>query len=176
VPDKIERLDQTFLRLAKDDAAFDDESREDCALDWNNVAEHLAKHTANYRKWGLLAELAQKQHNEMEDELERVRCDCRQRARQHLEGNNIKVTEGRVDEIATLDGLYQSTLRAYRAVQHIYERFRRMEKTMESHRAMVQSLNSRQTRERNWDTHPTPPESWDEQKSLYQQQKGERSA
>ena len=172
---KIERIDETFHRLAADEDVFDWESRLDCVLNPDNVTSHLFEHTATYRKWALLSELAERQFHDLEDNLEAVRCDCRQRARQSLETDKVKITEDRVKELAVLDPAFRAVLAQYRQAQHVYERFHRMENAMFfSHRAMLQSINARQVRERSWDpTSSSRPPNWDDAKTSYQEQKRE---
>lgn len=160
----IERIDKLFERLVSDDKAFDEESAKDVQINEDDVMPDMFVHTSNYRKWALLAQLAERRYYEMKDEVEKVAADCKYAARDDLLKAGKKVTDAAAEEASLLNPLLQATKQQFRACEFIYGKFRVMEKSMEHHRAMLQSINSRQRGE--YTTSDVQP-SFDDLKEAY---------
>lgn len=167
----IERIDRKFARLCADADAFDIESSNVVFITEDDVVPDMRQHSANFRTWALMAQLAYLRYNRMKDQLKKVLADCKIQARKDLELAKKKITDASSEELALLNPLYFQVQEQFREAEFIWGKFSAVEEALQHHRDMLRSINSRQNKD--WDSDDYKSASFESMKNLYHQTRGE---
>lgn len=142
-----ERLTAKYRRLVADPNALEDEGRASVSIDVDDVEVDLSTHAERYLEWGRLATMAEADYLGLKDEVTRMENECKSRARTKLAGAGEKITEGRVEEVSSLDPALLRVKEMARKQHEVWKHFERVQQAMWQRQGMLQSLNSRQVRE-----------------------------
>lgn len=137
-----------YEKYCQDPELLDRDAEEAVRIHSSDVEKDLGAHAGIYLHWSRLSVEAEHEAAVIESYVDGfVKNDCRFRARQLLEQSREKITESRVDEIASRDPLWLRQQKLLSNAKKIASVFKRVENAMWQRKDMLQSLNSRQSRE-----------------------------
>jgi len=138
-------LREEFHKLCEDVDALENQCQQAVLIFAPNAVDEMREHGERRRWWSQMAAMARFDAESLDDQRKLAFSDARERVR----GQHEKISEKRIDDLATLDPLCQQALAACRASEMIAEKLEGVVRALDARERMLQSMNSRQVAEIN---------------------------